>query len=58
MGNFTLKDMQVKRMKDGELLLLVYLQDEEMGKTVNWAADWDEFARIFEAGFLVESQSS
>jgi hypothetical protein len=54
MGNFALKDMQVKRMKNGELLLLFYLQDESTGKTVNWAADWDEFARIFEASFLVE----
>jgi hypothetical protein len=54
MGNFALKDMQVKRMKNGALLLLVYLQDENTGKTINWAADWDEFARIFEASFLVE----
>ena len=54
MGNFALKDMQVKRMKNGELLLLVYLQDENTGKTVNWAADWDEFAKVFEASFLVE----
>lgn len=54
MGNFALKDMQVKRMKNGTLLLLVYLQDENTGKTINWAADWDEFARIFEASFLVE----
>lgn len=54
MGNFALKDMQVKRMKNGALLLLVYLQDEDTGKIVNWAADWDEFARIFEASFLVE----
>lgn len=41
-------------MKNGALLLLVYLQDEETGKAVSWAADWDEFARIFEASFLVE----
>jgi len=54
MGNFALKDMQVKRMKNGELLLIIYLQDESTGKTINWAADWDEFARIFEASFLVE----
>lgn len=54
MGNFALKDMQVKRTRNGEWLLLVYLQDEQTGKTVNWAADWDEFARIFEASFLVE----
>jgi hypothetical protein len=54
MSNFALKNMQVKRMKNGELLLLVYLQDESTGKTINWAADWDEFARIFEASFLVE----
>jgi len=54
MGNFILKDMQVKRMKNGELLLLVYLQDENTREIVNWAADWDEFAKIFEASFLVE----
>lgn len=54
MGNFILKDMEVKRRKNGELLLLVYLKDEDTKEIVNWAADWDEFAKAFEAAFLVE----
>ena len=54
MGNFILKDMAVKRRTNGELLLLVYLEDEDTKKIVNWAADWDEFGKTFEAAFLVE----
>lgn len=54
MGNFIFKDMQVKRTKIGGLLLLVYLQDEDTKEIVNWAADWEEFAKVFEAAFLVE----
>lgn len=54
MGNFILKDMEVKRRKNGELLLLIYLEDESTKEIVNWAADWDEFAKVFEASFLVE----
>lgn len=54
MGNLSLKSMEVKKTRSGEWLLLVHLQDDSTKRMVDWAAEWEEFAKVFEATFFVE----